>query len=125
MGEDATFPILETYQFNPAVLTGRYTLEEKAILLAATDNVAVARQDLARGIDIVHRGEEIRLKDSIPTGHKFALREIPQGTFVYKYAQIIGKALYPIQPGEWVHTQSRACPQSGRSRIRRRPAEGT
>ena len=51
MGEDATFPILETYQFNPAVLTGRYTLEEKAILLAATDNVAVARQDLER---IIH-----------------------------------------------------------------------
>ena len=106
MGEDATFPILETYQFNPAVLTGRYTLEEKAILLAATDNVAVARQDLARGLDIVHRGEEIRLKDSIPTGHKFALREIPQGSFVYKYAQIIGKALYPIQPGEWIHTHN-------------------
>jgi altronate hydrolase len=106
MGEDATFPILETYHFTPAVITGRYALEEKAILLAANDNVAVARQDLARGLDIVHRGVEIRLKDSIPTGHKFAVREISQGSYIYKYAQIIGKAPYPIQPGEWVHTHN-------------------
>lgn len=106
MGEDTTFPILESYTTEPAVITGTYTLEEKAILLSPQDNVAVARQDMARGITILFRGEEIRLKDSIPTGHKFALRGIAQGSFIYKYSQIIGKALYPIQPGEWVHTHN-------------------
>jgi len=106
MGEDASFPILETYNVGPAVITGTYSLEEKAVLLSSNDNVAVARQDLGRGITVHYRGEHIHLKDSIPTGHKFALREISQGSYIYKYAQIIGKALYPIQPGEWVHTHN-------------------
>ena len=106
MAEDTTFPILETYNFTPAVITGTYALAEKAILLSPDDNVSVSRQDIARGVTIVHEGNEIHLKDSIPTGHKFALREIPQGSYIYKYSQIIGKALYPIQPGEWVHTHN-------------------
>src|SRR5881397_602305 len=106
MGEDATFPILETYNFTPAVITGTYPLAEKAILLSPNDNVAVARQDIARGVTILCGETEICLRDSIPTGHKFALREIPHGSYIYKYSQIIGKAMYPIQPGEWVHTHN-------------------
>ena len=106
MAEDAAFPILETFTVAPAVITGRFNLEEKAILLQPEDNVAVARADLARGISLLFRGTEIVLRDSIPAGHKFALREIPLGGWIYKYAQIIGKALYPIQAGEWVHTHN-------------------
>src|ERR1041385_2044204 len=48
MGEDASFPILETYNVGPAVIAGTYALEEKAVLLSSNDNVAVARQDLDR-----------------------------------------------------------------------------
>ena len=106
MGEDATFPILETYNFTPAVITGTFPLAEKAILLSPNDNVAVARQDIARGVTILCGETEVCLRDSIPTGHKFALREIPHGSYIYKYSQIIGKAMYPIQPGEWVHTHN-------------------
>ena len=108
MAEDTTFPILQTFTIGPAiaVMTGRYPLEEKGILLSPDDNVAVARQDLAKGVEILFRGDEIPLRDIIPTGHKFALRPIPEGSYIYKYSQIIGKAMYPIQPGEWVHTHN-------------------
>jgi altronate hydrolase len=106
MAEDAAFPIIETFTAAPPVLAGRFQLEEKAILLGPDDNVAVARTDLARGITILFRGAEIVLRDSIPAGHKFALREIPLGAWIHKYSQIIGKALYPIQTGEWVHTHN-------------------
>src|SRR5262245_43951635 len=106
MAEDAAFPIVETITIAPALDAGRYTLEEKAILLAPEDNVAVARCDIPRGATILYRGREIQLRDSIPVGHKLALREIPAGEYVYKYAQIIGKAPYSIQPGEWIHTHN-------------------
>jgi altronate hydrolase len=106
MPEDAAFPILDMPSVAPAVITGRYALEEKAILLAPADNVAVARQDIARGVTILFEGREILLRDSIPVGHKLALREIPQGAWVTKYAQIIGKTLCRVEAGEWVHTHN-------------------
>lgn len=106
MGDDSAFPILESYEFTPSVTMGTYPLAEKAILLSPHDNVAIARQDIGRGVTIIHKGSEIRLRDSIPTGHKFALRDIAEGEFVYKYSQILGKAAFLIHAGEWVHTHN-------------------
>ena len=106
MSEDATFPILSQTASGPPGLTGRRPLEEAAILLSAEDNVAVARESLARGLEVVYRSEVIALLDTVPPGHKFAICEIPQGSPVRKYAHEIGRALYPIRPGEWVHTHN-------------------
>ncbi|MBQ3529398.1 MAG: altronate dehydratase [Oscillospiraceae bacterium] len=44
--------------------------------------------------------------DTIPAGHKIALRDIAQGDFVIKYGQIIGRATQDIKAGEWVHTHN-------------------
>lgn len=44
--------------------------------------------------------------DTIPAGHKQALRDIAQGEFVIKYGQIIGRATQDIKAGEWVHTHN-------------------
>lgn len=44
--------------------------------------------------------------DTIPAGHKLALRDIAKGDFVIKYGQIIGRATANIKAGEWVHTHN-------------------
>ena len=103
MSEDETFPILNHIGHPLPAGNASWRLEEAAIVLAPQDNVAVARQDLARGAEIIHAQRRFVLRDRIGTGHKMAIAEIAQGSPVYKYAQVIGKALTPIQPGEWVH----------------------
>ncbi len=45
-------------------------------------------------------------KGDIPTGHKIALCDIAEGSFVIKYGQIIGRATKHIAKGEWVHTHN-------------------
>ena len=44
--------------------------------------------------------------ESIPSGHKFALRPISCGEYIVKYGEIIGRATADIQQGEWVHTHN-------------------
>lgn len=44
--------------------------------------------------------------ETIPAGHKFALRPIKCGEYVIKYGEIIGKATADIAEGEWVHTHN-------------------
>ena len=106
MSEDAAFPILSQSASASPGVSGRRRLEEVALLLSTEDNVAVAREDFARGLELAHFANCIVLQDAIPAGHKFAIREIPQGSPVTKYSHEIGNALYPIRPGEWVHTHN-------------------
>ncbi|MBQ8229923.1 MAG: altronate dehydratase [Clostridia bacterium] len=44
--------------------------------------------------------------ETIPAGHKFALRPIKCGEYVIKYGEIIGKATADIAEGDWVHTHN-------------------
>ena len=44
--------------------------------------------------------------ETVPAGHKQALRDIAEGDFVIKYGQIIGRATQNIKAGEWVHTHN-------------------
>ena len=62
----------------------------KTIIINEKDNVGVALD-----------GDE-----KIAAGHKFALRDIPQGEYVVKYGEIIGRATKNIAKGEWVHTHN-------------------
>ena len=41
-----------------------------------------------------------------PSGHKFALLEIPAGGEIRKYGEIIGLATRVIRPGEQVHVHN-------------------
>jgi altronate hydrolase len=83
-----------------------FPLTDKALLLREGDDVAVARSPLAAGTVLGHEGGEIRLAESVPAGHKIALREIRDGEPVRKYGQTIGFATRAIAPGDWVHTQN-------------------
>lgn len=44
--------------------------------------------------------------ESVPAGHKYALRAIAEGEAVIKYGEIIGRATQNIAEGEWVHTHN-------------------
>ncbi len=60
------------------------------VIINSKDNV---------GITLTGEGE-------IPAGHKIALRDIPQGEYVIKYGEIIGRAKTDIAKGDWVHTHN-------------------
>jgi altronate hydrolase len=60
------------------------------LLLHPDDDVAVAVGELP----------------GVPRGHKVAVRDIPAGTAVRKYGQVIGVATAPIAAGEHVHTHN-------------------
>ena len=51
-------------------------------------------------------GVSLEGMDGIPAGHKFALTDIPEGEYVIKYGEIIGRATQKINKGEWVHTHN-------------------
>ncbi len=51
-------------------------------------------------------GVSLEGMDGIPAGHKFALTDIPEGEYVVKYGEIIGRATQKINKGEWVHTHN-------------------
>lgn len=62
----------------------------KSIIIDERDNVGVSLD-----------GDE-----SVPAGHKFALRDIAEGEYIVKYGEIIGRATREIKKGEWVHTHN-------------------
>ena len=51
-------------------------------------------------------GVNLRERNGIPAGHKFALKDIKKGEFVIKYGEIIGRATQDIKSGEWVHSHN-------------------
>ncbi len=62
-----------------------------------------------KDIHIIHPKDNVGVAMTdgpIPPGHKVALREIPQGEFVVKYGQVIGRATQFIEKGDWVHSHN-------------------
>jgi altronate hydrolase len=100
---DNSFPILPSSRAAGAEVTGTARFQDVALVLREGDDVAVALKDLARALEITAPGRTIRLRETIPMGHKFALRPIIAGNRVVKYAQPIGIALSDIGAGDWVH----------------------
>jgi len=80
---------------------------EKAIILDKKDNVATALCRLEEGDLIQIRIEDyavnVTLSQDIHLGHKFALKDIPQGEAVIKYGEVIGLTTKQARQGEHVH----------------------
>lgn len=84
-------------------------LSQLAIQLHPRDNVAIAKQDIpARTTIIMPDHNALKIGESIPEGHKFALCAIAAGEPVLRYGYRIGMATEPIAPGAWVHTHNLA-----------------
>jgi hypothetical protein len=79
-------------------------MASQAIIINASDNVAVALKDLARGEQLVlPDGRTLTVLADIAYSHKICLEDIPAGGAVVKYGEIIGEAKTPIRKGDWVH----------------------
>lgn len=78
----------------------------KYIVLSPLDNVGVAITDLSIGDKLTIDGEEVEIVSDIPTGHKFALKNLTVDDNIIKYGYPIGHATQPIRQGEHVHTQN-------------------
>lgn len=44
--------------------------------------------------------------NEIPSGHKYALKDVKKGDHIIKYGEIIGRATCDIKKGEWVHSHN-------------------
>jgi altronate dehydratase len=91
-----------------------------AIVISARDNVATALDALEPGRVLDVDGVSITVVESIPRGHKLALRAIHAGEEVLKYGSAIGTATAEISAGSHVHTHNVA---SDRGRGDRAEAE--
>ncbi|MDR1387916.1 MAG: altronate dehydratase family protein [Propionibacteriaceae bacterium] len=85
-------------------------LSQAAIVLDPTDDVAVAKSDLAAGTVLSGPTGQLRLGQTVPGGHKLALRRLAAGRAVRKYGQAIGRASAPIEAGDWVHSHNLVWP---------------
>ncbi|MGH8174871.1 MAG: UxaA family hydrolase [Steroidobacter sp.] len=77
------------------------------------DNVGVVVvEDLSAGTEmlcvVTEDNSDFRLcaTQSIPIGHKVALRDLQPGDTVIKYGQDIGRVLVPIVQGDHVHVHN-------------------
>jgi altronate dehydratase small subunit len=79
----------------------------KALVLHPDDNVATAVRGLPAGeevgVTVASGGLTVKLRQAVPPGHKFALRDIASGGEVIKYGETIGQATAPIKKGEHAH----------------------
>ena len=75
------------------------TAEPRTLRLHTEDNIAVAIDPLAAGLEAAG----VTTRAPVPRGHKVATRDIAEGAAIRKFGQIIGFATRAIAPGEHVH----------------------
>lgn len=89
---------------------GKKMKKRAAITMKVQDNVATAVESLAAGTNVTFSvGEQERhltVKQDIPFGHKFAIRNIVKGEEIIKYGSPIGAAERSIEAGEHVHVHN-------------------
>ncbi len=82
-------------------------MKDNILIIHPRDNVAVALRMLRAGELVVVKGAEgFRTLEEIPTSHKIAIKDIPQGEEIVKYGEIVAVSTRDIKLGEWVHTHN-------------------
>ncbi|HKP58501.1 MAG TPA: altronate dehydratase family protein [Polyangiales bacterium] len=79
---------------------------EQAILLHPTDDVVIAKENLAANALIHAAGASLLVRQDVRAGHKLARRRVSSGSPVRRYGQIIGYATAEIEAGEHVHVHN-------------------
>ena len=71
---------------------------------------------------MLHEGDDVGVSvvdgDGAPPGHKVALRDLPAGTLVHKYGQVIGQTTVDVRAGAHVHVHNLAMPDDATARVR-------
>ncbi len=78
----------------------------RVIQITASDNVAIAVNDIPAGVIVSAGSASIESRQAIPAMHKMALVPIAEGAEIRKYGQLIGFADCDIQPGDHVHVHN-------------------
>lgn len=69
---------------------------------------------------VLHERDDVavltRAQENVPAGHKVARHNLPAGTLVHKYGQVIGRATVDISGGEHVHVHNLAMPDVSATR---------
>ena len=106
-------------------------LSQATVLLHPADDVVVALRDLPAGTVLVdERGARLRAAQSVPRGHKLALRDVEPGRPVRRYGQPIGQATRAIGAGDHVHAHNLGMTEPaqeyefGTTRVRVEPPAG-
>ncbi len=85
-------------------------MPQSAIIVDAKDNVATALRRLEQGTSVHLETEDssldIVLCQTVPFGHKFALKDIEPGEPIIKYGETIGLATRKIMKGEHTHVHN-------------------
>src|SRR5688500_19066321 len=81
-------------------------LTERAILLRAEDDVAIAKKELPAGMILEDGGARIEVRAAIKPGHKVARHAVGRGEPVRRYGQVIGFATQDIAVGDHVHSHN-------------------
>jgi altronate hydrolase len=90
-------------------------------LIARDDDVAIAVRDLQPDEMLSIRVPAVRVRESIPRGHKMALRDLRSGELVRKFGWPIGRARADIPAGSLVHTANLSTRLEGLSEYRYEP----
>lgn len=81
-------------------------LSDFAIIVDPLDNVAVVKTETIRGLEVVLPDNRmVEVRSAVPPGHRFAVRDIPSGSFVLQFGQPIGTSL-GIRAGEQITTEN-------------------
>lgn len=85
-------------------------MTRQGVVTNVRDNVATATTDIPKGTKVSMFVEEnemqVIVNQDIPFGHKFAIKKIPKGENVIKYAESIGVATKDISVGDHVHVHN-------------------
>lgn len=90
---------------------------KQGIRISKQDNVATLLVDLSAGeMLVLEDGTGVQAREAIPYGHKIALNDIPEGSPIRKYNEIIGLASEDIVKGQWVHVHNCRSARGGADR---------
>lgn len=78
-------------------------MDDRLILLAPNDTVAVVRSAIPEGARLWVSGQEITLGQAAAMGHKLACASMKPGDKVLKYGVSIGSVTASIGVGDHVH----------------------
>ena len=76
------------------------------IKIHENDNVIVALKEIAGGESVTAGDLTVTALETIPAGHKMAIKDIAEGGDVTKYGFRIGNAKEAIKAGQWIHTHN-------------------
>jgi altronate hydrolase len=79
---------------------------KSVLIISGRDNVGTALVRIEAGEAVHGDGATLLVQQTIPAGHKVALRAIAAGENVMKYGAPIGTATAPIPAGTHVHTHN-------------------